>query len=179
VNEHVRVAFVTTTTDQHERSWHARRLRTVAERLATRGHDVIVCFVQWWDGDHAAFEFGGVTYRRVTTGHAPRRFVTKLPLVLGGVGPDVIHALTRPPLSVPAARVAGRLRWTPVVAEWWDRPDRQGTTWRRRLAVRSADVVVVPSRTVATAVRACGSTPNAVEVLPDSVDMAGIRAAPK
>jgi glycosyltransferase involved in cell wall biosynthesis len=174
----VRVAFVTTTTAQHEGSWHARRLRTVAEGLAGRGHDVTVCCTQWWDGDHPAFDFEGVTYRRVTADRGSRGFLAWLPFVLASVRPDVIHVATRPPLAVSAARVAGRLRRTPVVAAWRDRPDREGTTWRRRRAARSPDAVIVPSRTVATTARASGASPDDVELIPDGVDVAGIRDAP-
>jgi glycosyltransferase involved in cell wall biosynthesis len=175
----VRIAFVTMTTAHHAEDWYASRVRTVAERLAARGHDVVCCCAQWWGGDHPTFEFEGVTYRRVTTDPAPRAFVAKLPLAVNAVAPDVVHVATHPPLAVPAARAAARLRRTPVVAEWWDRPDRtDGGAWRRRWAVRSPNAVVVPSRTVETAVREHGADPDAVEVIPDGVDMAAIRDAP-
>ncbi|WP_251330085.1 glycosyltransferase [Haloplanus pelagicus] len=175
----MRVAFVTMTTAHHAERWHARRARAVAERLAARGHDVTVVCQQWWGGDHAAFDFDGVTYRRVTASHSPGAFVAKLPFVLNSVQPDVIHVASEPPLAVPAAKAAGRLRRTPVVAEWWDHPDREsGGTWRRHWAARSPEAVLVPSETVETTVRECGADPDAVEVIPDSVDMAGIRDAP-
>jgi glycosyltransferase involved in cell wall biosynthesis len=173
----VRVAFVTTRTAQRSESWYARRLQGVAERLSDRGHDVTVCCVQWWDGDHAAFDYQGVTYRRVTADPAPRAFVWKLPVVLNGVNPDVIHVATRPPIAVPAARAAGRLRRTPVVAEWWSPTDDEAGDWRRRWAARSPDAVLVPSRTVATSAREWGASDDAVAVVPDSVDLAGIRDA--
>lgn len=178
--EGVRVAFVTMTTAHHADGWHTRRVRSVAERLAARGHDVVCCCAQWWDGDHPSFEFEGVTYRRVTTERSPRAFVAKLPVVLGGVDPDVIHVATRPPMAVPAARVAGRLRRTPVVAEWWDHPDRadDAEVWERSWAVRSPNAVVVPSRTVGTRVREYGANPDDVAVIPDGIDMDRIRNAP-
>ncbi|WP_251343914.1 glycosyltransferase [Haloplanus halophilus] len=175
----MRVAFVTMTTAHHEDSWYARRARAVAERLAASGHDVTVVCAQWWGGDHASFDFDGVTYRRVTSERSPRAFVAKLPFVLNGVRPDVIHVASVPPLAVPAAKAAGRLRRTPIVAEWRDRPDRETEgTWRHHWAARSPDAVVVPSETVETTVRERGADPDAVEVIPDSVDMAGIRDAP-
>ncbi|MFB6102213.1 MAG: glycosyltransferase family 4 protein [Haloplanus sp.] len=175
----MRVAFVTMTTAHHGDGWYARRVRAVTERLAAHGHDVIVCCAQWWDGDHSTFDFEGVTYRRVTADPAPRAFVAKLPFVLNSVRPDVIHVATAPSLAVPAAKVAGRLRRTPVVAEWWDTPDRdEGATWRRHWAARSPDALLVPSRTVETTVRECGADPDDISLLPDSVDMAAIRDAP-
>ncbi|MEF8855935.1 MAG: glycosyltransferase family 4 protein [Haloplanus sp.] len=174
----MRIAFVSMTTAHHGDDWYARRMRAVAERLVARGHDVTGCCTQWWDGDHPTFDFEGVTYRRVTTDRAPRAFVTKLPFVLNSVRPDIAHVVTHPPLAVPAARIAGRLRRTPVVGEWWERPDDGTPPWQRRWAARSPDRVLVPSRTVATAARECGADDGAVEVVPDSVDMAGIRNAP-
>jgi glycosyltransferase involved in cell wall biosynthesis len=176
----VRIAFVTMTTARHVDDWYARRVRSVAERLAARGHDVVCCCAQWWDGDHPAFDFEGVTYRRVTAERTPRAFVAKLPFVLSSVRPEVVHVATRPPLAVPAARAAARLRRTPVVAEWWDFPDRNDDeeVWERSWAVRSPTAVVVPSRTVATTVREYGADPDDVTVIPDGIDMATVRDAP-
>ncbi|MFB6256376.1 MAG: glycosyltransferase, partial [Haloplanus sp.] len=117
-------------------------------------------------------------YRRVTAELAPRRFVLRLPLVLNSVRPDVVHVATRPRLAVPAATAAARLRRVPVVGEWWAYPDDATPPWRRRWAARSPDRVLVPSRTVETTVRELGAAVDAVEVIPDSVDLAGIRSAP-
>jgi glycosyltransferase involved in cell wall biosynthesis len=175
----VRVAFVTMTTAHHEQRWYPRRTQAVAEHLAARGHDVTVVCTQWWGGDHATFEFEGVTYRRVTTERSPRAFVSKLPFVLNSVRPDVVHVATRPLLAVPAAKVAGRLGRIPVVAEWWACPDGASAhTWRSTWAARAPATVLVPSETVATRARERGVPPDAIETVPDSVDMAGIRAAP-
>ncbi|AZH25031.1 glycosyltransferase family 4 protein [Haloplanus aerogenes] len=174
----MRVAFVSLTTAHDGDDWYARRMRAVAERLVARGHDVTICCTQWWDGDHPAFDFEGVTYRRVTAEPAPQAFVAKLPFVLNSVRPDIVHVATNPHLAVPAARVTGRLRRIPVVAEWWAQPDDETTTsWHRRWAARSPGRVLVPSRTVGTAVRECGADADDVEVVPDSVDMAAIRSA--
>ena len=174
----MRIAFVAATTAHRADDWYARRTQAVAERLAARGHEVTVCCTQWWDGDHPEFDFEGVTYRRVTTDPAPRAFVTKLPLVLTSVRPDVVHAVTDPYLAVPIAKVTARLRRTPTVGEWWARPDATIPPWRRRWAARSPDRLLVPSRTVGTAAREWGAADDAVTVVPDSVDMAGIRSAP-
>ena len=174
----MRVTFVSMTTAHHADDWCASRMRGVAERLAARGHDVTVCCAQWWDGDHLSFDFEGVTYRRVTTDLAPRAFVLRLPFVLNSVRSDVIHVATQPRLAAPAAKAAARLRRTPVVGEWWAYPDDATPPWRRRWAARSPDRMLVPSRTVETTVRECGAASDAVEVIPDSVDLAGIRSAP-
>ncbi|WP_435069847.1 glycosyltransferase family 4 protein [Haloplanus sp. C73] len=174
----MRIAFVATTTAHHDGDWYAERMQAVAERLAARGHDVTVCCVQWWGGDHPTFDSEGVTYRRVTAEPAPRAFVTKLPLVLNGVNPDIVHVVTDPHLAVPAAKAAAWLRRTPVVAEWWARPDDSTAPWRRRRAARSPARVLVPSRTIETVAREAGADADAIEILPDSVDVAGIRSAP-
>jgi glycosyltransferase involved in cell wall biosynthesis len=181
----MRVALATMTTAHDRESWHARRARETAERLAAAGHEVIVCCSQWWDGDHPSFDYDGVTYRRVTADHAPRRFVSKLPFVLNSVRPDVVQVASRPALAVPVARATGRLRRTPVVAEWWSHPtvDADGdpvpeSTWAQRWAARSPTAVLVPSRTVETEVRERGADAADVEIIPDSIDMAAIRDAP-
>jgi glycosyltransferase involved in cell wall biosynthesis len=179
VGRGVRIAFVTMTTAHHVDHWYARRARAVTERLAARGHDVTVVCQQWWGGDHATFDHDGVTYRRVTADRSPSAFVAKLPFVLNGVRPEVIHVATAPDLAVAAAKVGGRLRRVPVVAEWWDRPNREsGRSWRRHRAARSPNTLLVPSDTVATTARECGADIGAVETVPGSVDMAGIRDAP-
>jgi glycosyltransferase involved in cell wall biosynthesis len=178
VAPNVRVAFVSMTTAHHGADRRAGRLQAVAERLAARGHDVTLCCAQWWDGDHPTFDYEGVTYRRVTAEHAPRAFVTKLPFVLNSVRPEIVHVATQPRLAAPAAKAAGRLRRTPVVGAWWSHPNDGTPPWRRRLAARSPDHVLVPSRTVGTTVRECGADADDVEVIPDSVDMPGIRSAP-
>jgi len=165
-------------TAQHADDWYARRLQSVAERLAARGHEVTVCCAQWWGGDHPTFDYEGVTYRRVTAERAPRAFVTKLPFVLNGVRPDVVHVASRPRLAVPVAKAAGRLRRTPTVGEWWASPDDGTPSWRRRWAARSPDRMLVPSETVGTTVRALGADDADIAKIPDSVDMAGIRDAP-
>ena len=176
----VRIAFVTMATAHHVNDRHARRVRSVAERLAARGHDVVCCCAQWWDGDHPAFDCEGITYRRVTAERTPRAFVAKLPFVLNSVRPEVVHVATRPPLAVPAARAAAHLRRAPVVADWWEVPDRNGNgvMWERSLAVRSPNAVVVPSRTVATTVREYGADPDDIAVIPDGIDVATVRDAP-
>jgi len=174
----VRIAFAAMTTAHHVDDWYARRLQAVAERLAARGHDVTLCCTQWWEGDHPAFDFEGVTYRRVTRERAPRQFVAKLPFVLDRIDSDVIHAATYPHLAAPAARVTGRFQRTPVVGEWWTRPDDETPPWQRRWAARSPGRLLAPSRTVATAARESGADEDAIEVVPDSIDMAGIRSAP-
>lgn len=174
----MRVAFVSMTTAHHGDDWYAHRMDAVAKRLAARGHDVTVCCTQWWEGDHPAFDFEGVTYRRVTTDFAPRAFVCKLPFVLNSVRPEVVHVATRPHLAVPAAKAAARLRRIPVVGEWWARPADETPPWRRRRAARSPDRILVPSDTVGTTVRELGADDDAVTVIPDSVDVASIRSAP-
>lgn len=171
------VAFVSMHTAHGADSWGARRTRRVAELLAGRGHEVTVCCAGWWEGDHAAFERGGVTYRAVTRDPAPAAFASKLPFALRRLRPDVVHVASRPASHVTAATTAARFLRTPVVTEWW--PDREGGRGSgSRLAVRAPDAVVVPSRTVKTWVRETGADADAVRVIPDAVDLDLVRDAP-
>jgi glycosyltransferase involved in cell wall biosynthesis len=171
----MRVAFVSMSTTHHRETRHTARIRRVAERLAADGHDVTHCCVQWWDGDHDTFDYDGITYRAVTADGAPRAFASKLPFALRKVGPDVVHVATDPPLAVSAAKTAGRVLRTPVVADWWATP---GDDDGYRRAVRAADAILAPSRTVETQVREYGADAADVHVVPDSVDMALVRDAP-
>ena len=170
------IAFVSMHTVHHADSWGARRMRCVAELLAGRGHEVTVCCAGWWEGDHAEFEQGGVTYRAVTRELAPTAFASKLPFVLRKLRPDVVHVASRPTSHVTAAKTAARLLHAPVVAGWWPEDGGRGPGSRR--AVRSPDAVVVPSRTVETWVRETGADADTVRVIPEPIDMDLVRDAP-
>ena len=175
----MRVAFVSETVAQHRDAGATRRTRRVAESLAARGHEAVVCCAQWWDGDHDEFEQGGVTYRRVTR-EAPGdagRFAAKLPGVLRAVDPDVIQAVPVPSHVLAAKAVSVFLR-VPLVVDWYDAPepgDSDDPRWR--LAAALPDLILVPSETVRTRVRELGADADAVRVVPNAIDMDAIRAA--
>jgi glycosyltransferase involved in cell wall biosynthesis len=141
-----------------------------ARALAARGHEVHVAGPAS-AGDRAAFEgLAAHAWPR----HGPR--IARLPALLAlarRLAPDVVHFhAARPhPEWIGAARLLrgaiGRplLALTPHGSRPWPR--------RARLAVRSADLVVVPSAWAAEAPRAAGA--RSIEVAPGGV---AIGAAP-
>lgn len=177
----MRVAFVIRRAAPDDAPPAARRLRRVAQQLATRGHDVTVLCTQWWEGDVDEFDYENITYRRVCTEPAGGPFVRRLPLVLRAVDPEVIHAQSEPPLAVAAARAAGVALRTPVVADWWTAPPTsmgRYATAQHRLAARLPELVTVPSETCRTAVRECGALRENTRVIPESIDFSLVEEAP-
>ena len=172
----VRVAVVTERTVHHAETRATTRLSGLASALAERDHDVTVFCSQWWDDGEVTTtdETTGVTYRAVT--HHPAtpdlRFGARIPGVVAGFDPDVIHAAHDPRPTVFGASTAGRLTRAPLVVDWYEADTRSGRVERPgRLAVRTPDRVVVPSRLVGTAVRESGAPAERVERIPDGIDM--------
>ncbi|WP_135851569.1 glycosyltransferase family 4 protein [Halorussus salinus] len=174
----MRVAFVSETVAQHRQTGATRRLRRTAEGLAGRGHDVVVCCAQWWDGDHATFEQDDVTYRAVTDERGDGRFALALPAALRAADPDVIQATGDDPTHVLAAKAASVFLRAPLVVDWYESPqagDADDPIWR--LAATTPELVLVPSETVRTRVRELGADGEAVRVVPNGIDVDAIRAA--
>ena len=176
----MRVAFVSETVAQHRETGVTRRLRRTAEGLARRGHDVVVCCAQWWEGDHETFTQNDVTYRRVTD-QAPsesRRFALALPAALRAADPDVIQATAAVPSHVLAAKLAGVVLRAPLVVDWYTSPDAgddDDPAWR--LAATLPELVLAPSETVKTRVRELGAADDAVRVVPNGIDLDAVRTA--
>jgi glycosyltransferase involved in cell wall biosynthesis len=170
------VAVVAMRTAQLCESGATVRTRRIAEGLAARGHDVTVLCARWWDGDFASFEQAGVTYRAVVGSLAAGTFAARLPAALARVRPDVVHAVVSPPAAVrTAAATAAALR-APLVVDWWTAHGADAEAGVGR-AARAADLVTVPSRLVATRVREYGAPAEAVEVVPESIDVDLVRSA--
>jgi glycosyltransferase involved in cell wall biosynthesis len=148
-----------------------RRLRRHAEVLVERGHDVTVFCGQWWGGELTEFEQNDVQYHAVTVTPAEGAFGLKLPVVLAQHRPDVLHVAHDPPSQAVAARIGALLARAPVVLDWYDdTPDDGG-----RYAVRAATRIVSPSRLSATDARERGANDDAVEVIPEAIDMDLVR----
>jgi glycosyltransferase involved in cell wall biosynthesis len=170
----MRVAFVSPWTTHRRETPVTRRTRRTARLLAERGHEVTVLCARWWEGHLPAFTHDGVEYRAVGRDTSGGRFGSRLPVALARFDPDVIQVVASPASLVVTTGVAGTLLRTPVVADWWAADDSaSGRT--RRLAVRAADAVVTPSRTVKTQIREHGAAEAAVHVIPDPVDYDLIR----
>ena len=171
------VAVVALRTAQLWASDATVRTRRIAEGLARRGHDVTVLCARWWDGGHTTFEQDGVSYRAVVDSPSAGTFAARLPTALARLAPDIVHAVASPPAAVAAARVAGALRRTPLVVDWWaDHPADRQAAYRRLSGLPR--LVTVPSRHAATGVREYGVPEEQVEVVPETVDMDLVRSAP-
>ncbi len=176
----MRVAVVTRRTDHHGKTDATSRIAGVASGLAARGHQVTVFCSQWWEGGRAVptFEADGVTYRRVTGDESGPawRFAAGLPRAVRRFDPDMIHAASEPPTAVLGARAAGRLAGAPLVVDWYEECPRSGWGERtRRLAARTPDRVIVPSRLIETGVLELGRSAGDTEVIPDGIDTGVIR----
>lgn len=174
----MRVAFVSMRTASHEETGPTRRMRRLAELLANRGHDVLVCCAQWWDGDGPTFERNDVTYRRACKEPSTGAFLRGLPAALRRARPEVIHACHEPPLGVGVARLVSLFGRVPTVVDWWAAPETRPDALLRRghgLAARLSERVVTPSQMAKTGVREYGVDAEDAQVIPESVDMSLIR----
>lgn len=155
----MKIAFVHTT--PADETALARRMRRAARELA-RDHEITVFCIPWWDGANEKREHRGVTYCAVSD--SPRRFVTRLPSVIRGWRPDVVHVAGANPKAALAAQLSG----TPVLVDWYG----ENTSQLLDRAFSGADRVIVPSEHVRTKVRERGS---AATVVPEGVCLAAIR----
>lgn len=178
VRDHMRVAVVAEETIHHDATDAAQRLEGTARRLAGRGHDVVVFCDRWWADDRMEYVDDGLRYRAVADGDPHWRFAAQLPARLRLFGPDVIHAGHQTPHAVYGAKLASVLTRTPLLVDWYDQRPLEG--WRERLrrgAATMPDAVVVPSRLVRTGVRELGRPAEAIDVVPNPIDLEAIRAA--
>ncbi|UWG47344.1 Glycosyltransferase [Halanaeroarchaeum sp. HSR-CO] len=173
----MRVAFVSASTKHHEATDGAERLHALAADLVARGHEVVVFSTQWWDGEPDVFERDDIEYRAVTRHADDWTFPLGLPGDLRAFQPDVIHATCHPASHLLAARVGSSLTGAPLLAECYDPPAVQGSLARSltEFAVRSADSVVTPSRTVRTRVREFGVPIDRIDVVPTGIEMDVVR----
>lgn len=175
----MRVAVVSIRTPDHEPSDPVRRTARTARLLADRGHDVTVFCAKWWDGpDHDRTE-GNVRYAAITEEPiSPWLFALVLPFLLWRYDAEIVHAAYDPPIQVLGAKLGAILSRAPVVVDWYGDPHLPGSKLVRRFAVRWPERIVVPSRVVETWVRELGGDGDAIEIIPEAVDMSLIRNAP-
>jgi glycosyltransferase involved in cell wall biosynthesis len=172
----MRVAFVSMETTRHRDSEGSHRFERVAHELADRGHEVTVFCAGWWNESRESVERDGVTYRGVTVAPALTSFAVRLPALLAAYRPDVIHARPAPPVGVVAARLGGALARAPLIVEWFGDDPVEGSRLTDQAATLP-DAVVTPSEMVRTRVRERGVSADRTHVVPESIDMARIRAA--
>ncbi|MDR5672128.1 Glycosyltransferase [Halalkaliarchaeum sp. AArc-CO] len=171
----MRVAFVSMETTHHGETPARRRTRRTARLLADRGHDVTVLSAKWWEGGFREFDDEGITYRGIVDRPSRRAFASKLPFALQRLDPEVVQAVVTPPLGAAAAAVACRVKRRPLLLDWWDVDPGAGGPYKR--AIRGANRVLTPSRTVKTQVRQRGANGSDVRVVPESVDYSLVRSA--
>lgn len=173
----MRVAFVSASTRHHDSTDGAERLHALAADLVERGHDVAVFSAQWWDGEPDVFERDDIEYRAVTPHPDDWQFPVRLPGRLRSFDPDVIHATCDVASHLLAARVGSTVTGAPLLAECYDPPAIRDSAGRSltEFAVRSADWVVTPSRTVRTRVREFGVPIDRIDVIPTGIEMDLVR----
>jgi glycosyltransferase involved in cell wall biosynthesis len=174
----MRVVFVALETAFHRASAANVRVRGLAERLAARGHDVVVVCGKWWTSADDRWEENEVVYEAaVESVDAKRSFRWSLTTLLPRLRPDVVHAVGRPAGQVPAAVKGAKMARAPVVTEWYGDVASYGRTERK--ALKRSDRVLVPSNLVETHVREHASLgADAVQVVPNSVDVDLVQSTP-
>ncbi|WP_247002484.1 glycosyltransferase [Halosolutus gelatinilyticus] len=174
----MRIAFVSYETVFHRDTETNRRLQSILEFLADRGHDVHCFCTQFWDGHLDRLERDGITYRGVSVGPEARHsFHLRLPFVLATARPDIVHAGAEPPTQVLAARAGATLARAPLVVEWYGDGGVDDGRWTR-LAAGGPDRIVTPSELVATWVRERGADGAVVDTVPNPIDVDRIRDVP-
>lgn len=158
----MRIAVVTARTDHGGIDRATDRLRAMAEGLQAAGHDVQVVCPRWWpQGSSMAYD-RRLTYRAGGTSNLTRRGVWRH---VRAIDPDVVHLVDVRPSIATAARVA--VRGGAIVYEPMDySPPIQPSKWSP--GVRGIDRMIVPSRTVQTAMRTRGFT-IPMPVVPDPI----------
>jgi glycosyltransferase involved in cell wall biosynthesis len=172
----MRVALVAMETAHHRDTRGTRRFDRLARQLADGGHDVTVFCAQWWDEDETVREEDGVRYRGVTLGPALTSFCARLPLLLGGHRPDVVHAAAAPPAQVLAASAGGTLAQAPLVVEWFGDEGLDPDARLTNRAVREPAAILTPSEMVRTEVRELGADDGSVRVIPESIEFEAVAA---
>ncbi|MDQ2050634.1 glycosyltransferase family 4 protein [Natronolimnohabitans sp. A-GB9] len=171
----MRVAFVSIETVHHRETEANRRLQSILELLAERGHDVQLFCADFWGDETATLERDDVTYHAVAADvEARRSFCLRLPFDLAAASPDVVHASARPPTVLRAAGWGAKLARAPLVSEWYGDGGLEDDR-RTRRATAHGDVLVTPSELVATWVRERGADGDVVETIPNPIDVDRVR----
>jgi glycosyltransferase involved in cell wall biosynthesis len=175
-----------------------KRIHEVGRRLADRGHEITIYSRHWWDGSKVQQQ-AGMTLRAVGPprelyADGDRRSITgALELAARLAGPlarraddhDLLVAPVAPYFHIFSARLAGRLRSTPLVTTWHEvwadywyqhigQLGRAGVFVEQTTA-RLSQHPVVPSEMVADQFR--NLTPSRAEptVIPNGIDTEKIR----
>lgn len=194
---HLVVASVTDSVHPYHLGGKETRTRQLLSGLASRGVEVHVYTMNWWQGPrHVVRE--GVHYHAVCRAyplyHGARRSI--LEAVMFALGSlrvlgrrfDVIEADQMPYLQLFPLRVVSWLRRVPLLvtwhelwgAEYWREylgPLGTVASWVESLSLLLPDRVVAPSPETASRLVAQGMSPARVQVVANGIDVAAIEAA--
>jgi hypothetical protein len=121
----------------------------------------------------------GVVYKAITDSiDEYNQFLYKVPIAVRSVKPDAIHAFATPPGTVLAACAGSKLARAPVLAEWYDPTDADGSRMTVSQAATRPDRLIVPSRLAHRQLRELGADKDAIRVIPDAVRMDEIDQVP-
>ena len=173
----MRVAVVAFETTHRTDRQGVARAESLARALARRGHDVTVFCTEWWYGpDARSWRMDDdLRYRRIDIAPALGSSLARLPTLLAGFRPDVVHATPAPASMLLAAKVGATLARAPLVCDWYgDEPvdDGRMADAARRVPSR----LLTPSRYVRARLAAHGVGEERVTVLPEFIDFETVRA---
>lgn len=173
----MRVAVVAFETTHRTDRQGVARAESLARALTRRGHDVTVFCTEWWYGPDAGSwrVDDDLRYRRIDIAPALGSSLARLPTLLAGFRPDVVHATPAPPAMLLAAKVGATLARAPLVCDWYgDEPIDDG-----RIADAARQVptrLLTPSRYVRARLAAHDVDEERVTVLPEFIDFEMIRS---
>jgi glycosyltransferase involved in cell wall biosynthesis len=173
----MRVAVVAFETTHRTDRQGVARAESLARALARRGHDVTVFCTEWWYGPSAGSwrVDDDLRYRRIDIAPALGSSLARLPTLLAGFRPDVVHATPAPPSMLLAAKVGATLGRAPLVCDWYgDEPIDDGRL--ADAARRAPSRLLTPSRYVRARLATHGVGEERVTVLPEFIDFETVRA---
>ncbi len=170
----MRVAIVERRTIHKEGESTAKRLHTVAELLAIKGHAVSVYCLKWWEGEDRERIHKGIRYYAVSedSEDVAWRFAAQLPSKIKEYEPDVIIADGTENAVVMGSKLTSIVLRKPLVLDFYEQIEtKERDRKKSKFVLGLADLVVVPSELVLTSVIEAGCEIGLVEKLPNPIDI--------
>jgi glycosyltransferase involved in cell wall biosynthesis len=178
----MRVAIVERRTIHKEGESSAKRLHTVAELLAMKGHAVSFYCLRWWEEEDREKIHNGVRYYAISEDieDVEWRFAAQLPSKIKEYEPDVIIADGTERAVVMGSKFTCLFLRKPLILDFYKQIKiGRGSKRKSELIMGLADLVVVPSEMVQTSVIEAGCEGKLIERLPNPIEIKSIKDTKK
>ena len=178
----MRVAIVERRTIHKEGESSAKRLHTVAELLAMKGHAVSFYCLRWWEGEDREKIHNGVRYYAVSEDieDVEWRFAAQLPSKIKEYEPDVIIADGTELSVVMGSKFTCLFLRKPLILDFYERIKiENGKSRKSEFIMGLADLAVVPSEMIQTSVIEAGCEGKLIEKLPNPIKIKRIKDTKK